>query len=346
MAFFTKVDYNRQLRQSGGTATFSGGTTMTGALSIGSGVTFNGPLIGYVADWQSSPTVIGLGHPCSTGHTFIVGPHSATSASCNVNITSFSGVSGTTAVLSIGQVPIDPLSGSSVSPGISASTVQIKNTGLMDAVGSYSDLSIDTSGNVVKGGSSSRRYKTNLIPVDSGRYMGLLKLVTYKFKYRSSGIPSFGFLAEDLDALGYNELVMYDEDGKPDNIHYKLLSVALLQLIKDIRKDIYSSDINFTELGDSSTEKDNIAKVVNSDYTTNGEYLIVVTVESTITLNSVTDKKIKIKSLSKSVIVPDKGLVDDKWENIELDGDSSVEFVFVSELGYWVIVSSDGIKDS
>ena len=34
------------------------------------------------------------------------------------------------------------------------------------------------------------------------------------------------------------------------------------------------------------------------------------------------------------------------WKNIELSSDSSVEFVFVSELGYWVIVSSDGIKNS
>ena len=190
MAFFTKVDYNRQLRQSGGTATFSGGTTMTGALSVGSGITFNGHLSGYVADWQST-LVTGLGFPCSTGHTFIVGPHSATSASCNVNITSFSGVSGTTAVLSIGQVPIDPISGGSVNPGISASTVQIKRDGLLDAYGSYNDVSIDTSGNIVKAPASSRRYKTDLVEVDSGRYLGLLKLTPCHFKYKSSGMPGF-----------------------------------------------------------------------------------------------------------------------------------------------------------
>jgi len=149
-----------------------------------------------------------------------------------------------------------------------------------------------------------------------------------------------------LHALGYSELVMYDEGGRPDNIHYKLLSVALLQLIKDIRKDIYSGDVNFSELVNNDTEKDSITKVIDGDYTSNGEYLIVVTSEAAITLNSKTDKKIKIKSLSKSVIVPDKGLVDNKWETVELDGDSSVEFVFVSELDYWVIVSSDGVKDS
>ena len=211
----------------------------------------------------------------------------------------------------------------------------------MDAVGSYSDLSIDTSGNVVKGGSSSLRYKTNLVPVESGRYMGLLKLSSYSFNYKSSGIPSFGLIAEELHSLGYDELVMYDENRRPDNIHYKLLSVALLQLIKDIRKDMYSGDI-----GVNIPEKNTLTKVVTEDYTTNGEYLLVSTSDSTITLNSAVGTKVRIKSLSNTSVVPDIGLIDSRWENVELDNNSSVEFVFVSELNYWVIVSSDGIKDS
>ena len=340
MGFFTKIDYNRQLRQSGGTATFSGSTDMTEALSVGSGITFNGEMSGYVADWQSTLTT-GNGFPCSTGHTFIVGAHSATSASCNVNITSFSGVSGTTAVLSVGQVPIDPISGGSANPGISASTVQIKRDGLLDAYGSVNDVSIDASGNIVKAASSSRRYKTNLVSVPSGKYMGLLKLTPCHFKYKTNGMEGFGLIAEDLHNLGYKELVMYDGDGRPDNIHYKLLSVALLQLIKDIRKDVYGGDLNL-----SLNEVDSITKVVSTDYKTNGEYLIVVTSDATITLDSSIDTKIKIKSLASTLVIPDKGLIDNKWENVELDGDSSVEFVFVSELDYWVIVSSDGIKNS
>eukprot|EP01047_Picozoa_sp_COSAG01_P110022 COSAG01_NODE_38870_length_484_cov_0.735065_1_plen_66_part_10 len=43
MGFFTKVDYNRQLRQSGGTAVFSGSTHLIDSL------TFGGELSGYVA---------------------------------------------------------------------------------------------------------------------------------------------------------------------------------------------------------------------------------------------------------------------------------------------------------
>ena len=76
-------------------------------------------------------------------------------------------------------------------------------------------------------------------------------------------------------------------------------------------------------------ENDNITKVISNDYTTNGEYLLVVTKKSTITLNSLKDTKIKIKSLSESTIISDKGLIDNKWESVELDGDSCAEFVFI-----------------
>ena len=53
-----------------------------------------------------------------------------------------------------------------------------------------------------------------------------------------------------------------------------------------------------------------------------------------------------IKSLSSLTVYPDLGLIDNKWESIELSGDSCVEFVFVSELGYWVVTSSDGVKNT
>ena len=208
----------------------------------------------------------------------------------------------------------------------------------MDAVGSYSDLSVDTSGNIVMGGSSSVRYKTNLNAIEKGRYMDLLKLNTYTFNYKSNGISSFGLIAEEVDRLGLTELVMYDNDGNPDNIHYKLLSVSLLSLLQDL----YKND----EIIDNVVVRDGITKVINGEYTTNGEYLIVAKEYSVITLNSKTDTKIKIKSLADINIIPDKGLIDGRWENIALDGDSSVELVFVDELDYWVIVSSDGLKNS
>tara|TARA_R110001583_G_scaffold325_4_gene2900 strand:- start:1826 stop:2944 length:1119 start_codon:yes stop_codon:yes gene_type:complete len=372
MGFFTKADYSRQLRQhTGTTVTFSGSSDFGEFLTVGSGITigthggsYNAPgaygelhggthsrgnldVGGYI--YSDGPftsykpfysAVCSTCASCSTGHTFVVGPHSITSGTCNVAMTTFSGVSANTVVVSVGQTPMDPITGSSANPGISASTVQINRNGLLDATGSYNDLSIDTSGNVVMGSSSSARYKTNLNTIERGRYMDLLKLNTYTFKYKANGIESFGLIAEEVDRLGLTELVMYDSDGKPDNVQYKLLSVSLLHLLQDL----YSGGIDVRR---ETTERDSVTKVVNGgEYTTNGEYLIVVKEQSKIKLNSESDTKIKVKSLSDTIIVPDKGLIDGRWETISLDGDSSVEFVFVDELGYWVIVSSDGLKDS
>ena len=371
MGFWTKVDYSRQLRQYSNTSViFSGSSIFEENLAVGSGVTIgvrgsygapddyselhggvistgnldvggyvysDGPFCSYKPFWSGSCTSCA---PCSTGHTFMVGSYSATSGTCNVAMTTFSGVSANTVVLSVGQTPMNPITGGTANPGISASTIQVNRDGLLDAVGSYSDLSIDTSGNVVMGGSSSARYKTNLNAIEKGRYMDLLKLNTYTFNYKANGIASFGLIAEEVDRLGLTELVMYDGDGKPDNVQYKLLSVSLLHLLQDLYADR-------TNTNKPTTERDNITKVVHGgEYTTNGEYLIVAKEYSTITLNSKTDTKIKVKSLAGINIIPDKGLIDGRWENIDLDGDSSVELVFVDELGYWVVVSSDGLKNS
>ena len=92
-------------------------------------------------------------------------------------------------------------------------------------------------------------------------------------------------------------------------------------------------------LGDVKT------KVIDTNYTTNGEYLLVITKPVQIVLDSQKSIKIKIKSLSSCEIIPDKGKIDNRWESVDLGGDSCAEFVFIKELSYWVISSSDGLKD-
>ena len=44
-------------------------------------------------------------------------------------------------------------------------------------------------------------------------FKNLLKLNTYTFNYKTNCISSFGLIAEEVDRLGFNELVMYDNDG-------------------------------------------------------------------------------------------------------------------------------------
>ena len=351
MGFYTKVDYNRQLQQSGGTSgvfsgssTFEQHVTIGSACTVGNGLTGCGEFMAYKCkDWTETCGACNY-TASTTGYTFMVAPYSATSASSMVTITAFSALTGYTPVVAIGKLPTPTLSGTnsslSTNPGISASTLQIGKMGLMPTGSGLMDLQLDEDGNVVRGASSSKRYKDNLRIIGTSRYAPLLNSKIYFFRYLETGADGFGMIAEELDALGFKELVIYDSKGRPDNIQYKLLSVALLSLLQGL----YKTGINVTYEPESET--DTKTKVVDKDYTTNGENLLVITEPCTVTLNSKKDKKIKIKSLSSVKIIPDMGLIDLKWEALDLDGDSCVEFSFVEELQCWLVVSSDGLKDS
>lgn len=88
-----------------------------------------------------------------------------------------------------------------------------------------------------------------------------------------------------------------------------------------------------------------IKKVVNTaTYTTNGEYLLVVkdVDNCVITLDGYTTESIKIKVLTKTNIVPKYSLIDDQYEEIEIDNGACVELEYVE--GNWYIISSDGMK--
>tara|TARA_R100000988_G_C3995042_1_gene165176 strand:+ start:653 stop:1684 length:1032 start_codon:yes stop_codon:yes gene_type:complete len=343
MAFYTKVDYSRQLKQpSETTARFSGSTLMEQNLNVYSGITGDGSFSVYKpASWYEEGGAACGCSACTTGYTFVVGAYSSTSASCNVTVTAFSAVTGMSSVIALNQPPMEILSGATSNPGISASTLQINKLGLVDAnlMSGVVDLQLDEDGNVVKGASSSMRYKQELRKIPDEHYNKLLDLNSYFFRYVQNGVDSFGLMAEDLHELGYKELVIYDGQGRPDNIQYKLLSVSLLSLIQNLHK-------NGVGVYDERREVDTVTKVITEDYTTNGEHLIVVNGECVLTLNSSKDTKVKVKSLANVIIKSDIGKIDDKWDTIDLDGDSCVELVFVKELSCWVITSSDGLKNS
>ena len=88
------------------------------------------------------------------------------------------------------------------------------------------------------------------------------------------------------------------------------------------------------------------SKVVisESEYTTNGESLIIVkdVEESCINLDFRTTEHIIIKTLTKCLIKTTQGLIDEQYEEIFIDRGACCEFYFA--LGNWYIVSSDGLK--
>ena len=107
---------------------------------------------------------------------------------------------------------------------------------------------------------------------------------------------------------------------------------------KPLRKTVFR--------GERSVNLDTFDTVIVSDeyYQTKGENLIIVrdVLQSKIKLDSTTTDKVKIKTLTNCVILPDVGRIDEDWDELSIGRGACVELQNVS--GVWYILSSDGIK--
>ncbi len=102
--------------------------------------------------------------------------------------------------------------------------------------------------------SSSAKKKTSIQPADEDRLVRLLDIVPKSFLYRAEisrrtrlrindgvdYVPAreIGLIAEELDAAGLHEFVIYDEEGEPEGIEYGMLVVALLAVDRAQRDEI------------------------------------------------------------------------------------------------------------
>ena len=93
-------------------------------------------------------------------------------------------------------------------------------------------------------------------------------------------------------------------------------------------------------------ETSEISIVSENEYRTNGEECIVVrnVLESTIILDSKTTDHVVVKAMTKITIKPDKGRIDEDYDEIVADKYACIEFRFCA--GNWYILSSDGLKQS
>jgi aspartate/glutamate racemase len=84
--------------------------------------------------------------------------------------------------------------------------------------------------------------------------------------------------------------------------------------------------------------------VTTPEYRTNGEEFILVkeVPNSKIILDQSNTEHIVIKALTKVLIVPFMGLIDEQYDEILIDKGAAVEFFRVD--GNWYILSSDGLK--
>lgn len=72
-------------------------------------------------------------------------------------------------------------------------------------------------------------------------------------------------------------------------------------------------------------------------------FLIIKNVDHCkIKLNSIQSEHITIKAMTNVLIIPDRGKIDEDYDEIELHNGSAIELIYAFDT--WYVVSSDGIK--
>ena len=89
-----------------------------------------------------------------------------------------------------------------------------------------------------------------------------------------------------------------------------------------------------------------VAVVSEPFYETHGEACIVIRgiEQSKVRLDSISTDHTVIKAMTKVLIVPDIGRIDEDYDEILIDRGACVEVIFCA--GVWYIISSDGLKQS
>lgn len=113
--------------------------------------------------------------------------------------------------------------------------VYINGYGLATASGT--PIIIDGNGNLRKSSSSSRRFKENIKNYSETDSVLSLSPVTFDYKLGVldkdlNRTGHFGLIAEDVHDAGLGHLVRYDNNGAVESVHYDLLAVELLGVIK------------------------------------------------------------------------------------------------------------------
>lgn len=121
----------------------------------------------------------------------------------------------------------------------------ILNTSLIEVPRAYDSTSGSAANVVVIAGgqllrsTSSLRYKSD-VQTFSGGLADLLRLQPISFISNTdpAGPRHLGFTAEALDAAGMHNVVVYDDQGRPDAIQYDRLTTYLVNAIKELTTEI------------------------------------------------------------------------------------------------------------
>lgn len=117
-------------------------------------------------------------------------------------------------------------------------TLHVNGTIRVDTLNSASDIDLctDTNG-VLSDCSSSIRYKDNIADLDMGLDT-ILAMRPVEFDWQESGLHSFGFVAEEMQAID-DRLVTY-KDGQIEGVKYKQLTAVLTNAVQELNAEVIS----------------------------------------------------------------------------------------------------------
>jgi len=117
---------------------------------------------------------------------------------------------------------------------IDSTGLKVPDTFATSVGATYRSVYVSSSTGQYGGLTSSIRYKENI----ENTFYGLdevmqLRAVTFNYKSDPTAPRSFGFIAEEIDAIGLKELVSYNENKQPESVHYELMAPLLAKAIQE-----------------------------------------------------------------------------------------------------------------
>jgi hypothetical protein len=104
---------------------------------------------------------------------------------------------------------------------------------------SGTQVNVDSTGNLFRF-ASSLRYKKDITSYDKGLdYISKIKPVYFKSLNKNAKDKIYaGLIAEQIDEIGLNEFVEYNNEGQPDSIHYQNMVALLVKAIQEQQAQI------------------------------------------------------------------------------------------------------------
>ena len=245
----SSIEYNNgsgTFHVTAGGALTATSATITGAITATSG-SFTGSInstSGVIGGWNISSGILytgTLGSPNqylnASGGALFTGTTTCSALGVNSNLT----VGGTATITST------LTANASVTFGTSNTFEYLSGSGTLRSLYTYGKavttaraMQINSAGDF--GTTASTRRKKHEIQPYIIDLNALLQLEVKSFKYLPEIDPAqtiqHGFIAEEAQALGLDELIQFDSDGIPDYFAYEKLSTFLLSLVQDLSKRV------------------------------------------------------------------------------------------------------------